>query len=325
MAKDRHTFNCKAIDFKTYTTLINETEHSLYFAPWWLETINKSKKNASLLLLLVATPQENVALFVAILEAGQIITADYCQHLGIHYLNADLSLLQKQEICLSIHNALPKHHFFHLNFSPQISDWLAWYWLGYKQTTRYNYILPISKINSTEDFIALISKNSRKRIKRNIRDGFAYVKGIDVDEALPLIFKNADDKAYKLNQDIVKVLIKTALKNKKGELIGIRNKDGLLAKVSFLVRHQDRVYNIFSGNSRTLGGQQLKMFLLMNYIIELGDEIKFFDFEGSMLESIAKIAQAMGGSQEPYFCIEKGSRYAFPILWQKVLNRLKNS
>ncbi len=322
MAKERHTFNCKPIDFKTYTTLINETEHSLYFAPWWLETICNSKKNASLLILLVATPQENVALFVAMLEAGQIITADYCQHLGIHYLNADLSLFQKQEICLSIHNAFPKHYFFHLNFSPQISDWLAWYWLGYKQTTRYNYFLPISKIKSPEDFIVSISKNSRKRIKRNIRDGFEYIKGIEITEALPLIFKNAEDKAYKLNQGTVKALIEAALKNKKGDLIGVRNKDRLLAKVSFLVRHQDRVYNIFSGNSRTLGGQQLKMFLLMNYIIELEDDIKIFDFEGSMLESVAKIAQAMGATQEPYFYIERGSRYAFPILWQKFLNRL---
>ncbi len=321
MAKEKNTFNCRTIDFNTYSTLISKVEHSLYFAPWWLETIIQNKKNSSLLLLEVATPQKKVALFVAMQESGQIITADYCQHLGICYLTSNLNLYQKQEICLSIHNALPKHHFFHLNFSAKITDWLAWHWLGYKQTTRYNYILPISKIKSAESFINLISKNSRKRIKRNIRDGFTYCDNIELSEALPLIMHNAHHQGYKLNENIVKALIEKSLANKSSDLIGIRAKNGKLAKVSFLVRHQERVYNIFSGNSRTLGGQQLKMFLLMNYIIDLDENIKLFDFEGSMLESVAKIAQAMGASQEPYFTIRKGNRYALPILWQKMLNR----
>lgn len=323
MAKERNTFNCRTIDFETYSALISKLEHRLYFAPFWLETIIQNKTNASLLLLEVSTPQETVALFVAMQEAGQIITADYCQQLGICYLSSKLNLHQKQEICLSIHEALPKHDFFHLNFSAKITDWLAWHWLGYKQTTRYNYILPISEIKSTETFIASISKNSRKRIKRNIRDGFSYCNKISISEALPLIMYNADYQGYKHNEKLVKALIERSLANKTGDLIGIRAKNGALAKVSFLVRHQERVYNIFSGNSRNLGGQQLKMFLLMNYIIELDEQIKLFDFEGSMLEPVAKIAQAMGGRQEPYFTITKGSRYALPILWHKLLNRLR--
>ncbi len=323
MAKERNTFICQAIDFETYKKLISKVEHSLYFAPWWLETIISNQKEAQPIFILVSTPQKDVALFVAMLQFGQIITADYCQHLGLCYLQEHLNLHQKQEIVQKIDETLPKHYFFHLNFSPKISDWLAWHWLDYRQTTRYNYQLPIANIKSKEDFIQGISKNSRRRISKNIRDGFSYERAVSLAEALPLILKNANDKGYKLKEGIVKALLNQALENKTGDIIGIRDKEGKLAKVSFLVRHQERVYNIFSGNSRVSGGQQLKMFLLMNYIVELEDSIKIFDFEGSMLKEVAKIAQAMGATQEPYFTIKKGSRYAPSILWQKVRHRIK--
>lgn len=38
---------------------------------------------------------------------------------------------------------LPHAAFFRQNFRPEINNWLPFYWAGFRQTTRYTYILPV--------------------------------------------------------------------------------------------------------------------------------------------------------------------------------------
>ncbi len=324
MAKKQNTFSCKEISFEEYDNLITPTSHSLYFSPWWLSTIQANIKEGNFLFYLISRKDEEVALFVALYQHKQIVTADYCQHLGLHYLVTDLTLHQKQEVCLSLHSSLPKHFYFHLNFSPKEVDWLAWHWQGYKQTTRYNYILPIQELDTMEQFMCKISKKNRQNIKANIKKGFYYDTEIDQDEAICLFEQNAKRKDYIINLTLIQHLVNQSKEDRNIDLVGIRDNTHFLVLVALLIKHQDRAYILTSGSEVQTKGHNLKTFLLINYIIKLDDSIKLFDFEGSMIEPVAKIAQSMGAIQEPYFTIKKGNRYAPTILLSKTIARLKN-
>ncbi len=323
MANEQNKFSCESISFEQYSQLISQTKHSLYFAPWWLKTIKQHTTDGELIFYAVNLKNEAVAVFVALYKYQQIITADYCQHLGIHYLNEELSPYKQQQVCLVLHQSLPKHHYFNLNLSPNERDWLPWHWAGYSQTTRYNFVLPIDHIHSEEDFIATINRRLRRNLKASIKAGFSYVNKVDVDEALEIFLYNSDYKGYKTKPELLRALIKEGLKTNNADLVGVKNKDGQLAMVSFFVRCDDRTYFIAEGCYRNLCGKhQLKNVLLMNYILQREANITMMDFEGSMIESIAKIYQAMGAIQESYFTIIKGRRYTPYYIAHKLLSKV---
>ena len=48
---------------------------------------------------------------------------------------------QEKKLVNELINQLPKFNYYRANFSPEITNWLPWYWKGYSQTTRYTYRL----------------------------------------------------------------------------------------------------------------------------------------------------------------------------------------
>jgi len=54
----------------------------------------------------------------------------------------DTRLSREREIMNYFIDHLPKFDGFTVQFSKKITNWLPFYWRGFKQTTRYTYVIP---------------------------------------------------------------------------------------------------------------------------------------------------------------------------------------
>lgn len=310
-----------SLEWAHYADLLEEREHPLYFAPWWLEVVLRSEER---ICLGCYDGAQCLAVFVARRLGAQIITPPYCQYAGVLFLEDSLTDYDKQRVTEAFHayEVLPRHAYYHLSYPPHYTDWLAHYWLGYRQTTRYNFVWNIAPLPTSEALRQSISRSQRKNLKATERAGFAFLPSVPLTEAERILASTAAYKGYKSDLPLMLRLIERGLTRGSAHIVGVANAEEALAMVAFWVEHQGVAYLIGEGTDRARGGKyQLKLFMLMHYIELCRGRIGLIDFEGSMLEPIAKIYQALGAEQHSYMSIVKGWRHHPLVLCQRLLAR----
>ena len=209
----------------------------------------------------------------------------------------------EKEIMNYFINNLPKYDYFNINFHYSITNWLPFYWKGFRQITRYTYII---KNNLT---IEELSKNFETDIRRRRRRK-ADKLGVEVLES--------DDikKFYELNTMTFMrqglnipysfEFIQNLFNNTKdyNKIYFAKYKNELIAG-NFLVFDNKRVYYLMGGihpDFKDLGGMDIIQYEAIKFAL---DNNKEFDFEGSMIENIEKYFRSFGAIQTPYFQITK--------------------
>ena len=72
-------------------------------------------------------------------------------------------LAREKDLTEELLRNLPKYDVFGQNFSPNVINWLPWYWNNFKQTTRYTY-----RINDLSD-LDNVWKGMEPKIRTDIR------------------------------------------------------------------------------------------------------------------------------------------------------------
>lgn len=310
-------YEVKLLNWETYTALLEGCRFPLYYAPGWLHTMLDGTE----LLLGVYNHTKCIAVFVCQYKYGEIVNPPFCQYTGILFLDDGLSQSNKQAICQQIHLSLPKHTYFHLNFSPLFEDWLGFYWLGYKQTTRYNYVWNVAHHTTREEILQGVGLCLAKKVKQAERAGFYFDPYISTSDALDLFKRNGMRKGYCCDWDLLKKLFLEGNEQQK-QIVGLRYKDGRLAIASLFIVHQSTAYLIAGGyDSKVSKRYFLNPLLLLNYVLWQGRDITYIDFEGSMIEPIAKMYQALGAKPEPYMTLKRGSHRTFSFAVRRLLRR----
>ena len=118
----------------------------IYSRDWWLDCVC-GENNWDVLLYQNGEDIEAIMTYYSPIK--KIITMPaHTQSMGI-WFNPESeiqkysdNLYRKQLICNFFIENLPSHSFFLQQFPLSFTDWLPFFWHGFKQTTRYNYILP---------------------------------------------------------------------------------------------------------------------------------------------------------------------------------------
>lgn len=306
-------YQARLVSPKEWDEALAQRIYPLYYCSWWL--------SASKPLLYVCYENERpVALMSCVLSLKRITTPDFCQYTGLYFLDDSLTLNSKQEVERSLFEALPRHNFLQLNYPPNTRDFLGAYWLGYRQTTRFNYVLDIRSLTDEEAFRKSISRSLRQNLKAAERKNFCYKHTLSTTQLLDVLQQNAQYKGYKSNLQTLKRLITKAIERDAADIVGLCTENGSPAMVALFIRHQRAAYLIAEGTNRELAGKvQLKSLMLMHYIQQVKESIDFIDFEGSMIEPIARIYQALGATQQAYHRIERGHKYNLYYLIKRLL------
>lgn len=315
MHQGRVQYDVRELDWETYASLLRGRRYPLYYDPSWLHTILSDDE----ILFGLYRHSICVAVFICQRKYGELINPPFCQYTGVFFLDEGLSQSDKQSICQQIHASLPKHTYFHLNFSPLFVDWLGFYWLGYKQTTRYNYVWDIVHLTTREQILRGMSSYLAKKVQQAERAGFYFDSNIQISDALALFERNGGRKGYQNDWNALKKLLETKNEQPK-QIVGLRSKDGQLAIASLFVVHQSTAYFIAGGHDPSVSKRYfLNSLLLLSYILWQGGDITQIDFEGSMIEPIAKMYQALGAKPQPYMTLSRGRHRTLSFVLRRLL------
>jgi len=309
----------------------NESSIPIYSRDWWLDCV--CGENEWDVILYCSNPDSEAidAAFPFYAPLKNIITMPaHTQTMGIWFNpvseNPKYSenLYRKQLICEFFIEHLPAHSFFLQQFHFSFTDWLPFYWNGFQQTTRYNYIFP--DIKNTN----LLYERLGGDVKRNIakaqkKYGIEIQRNISIDlfmEHYCLTFKQKGMKTYQ--PGILKKIIEVCLSRKQGDFWGAYDKQNRLHTAVFIAWQNDCAYYIAAGNNPQLKKSGAHAYTLWKAIVDLSEEVQMFDFSGSMLSGVEHFFREFGTVQLPYYVISKGKMNIVKKILLKIKTLIKS-
>lgn len=222
----------------------------------------------------------------------------------------DIELRSKQrsaehQIVEKLISQLPPAAFQLFQFFPTFTDWLPFAWQGYRQTTRYTYL--IEDMVCLERVFDMFKGSVRTRIRKaeilfdtvTSTDSASfydhYVRSCKQNNITPPVSKEQFVRLTGLLGDNSEMVL---AKKKNGKDIGaglwlVYDGNKAYVLISFTDKDQD-------DNTDALTG------LFWNAISRASGRAKSFDFEGSMLPNVEKVFSSFGTRQVPYFKVYKG-------------------
>lgn len=195
--------------------------------------------------------------------------------------------------------------YYQQSFSPNVTNWLPFYWKGYLQTTRYTYRLPdISRPNQLfESFQHNKRKNINKARKENFQIGFDMPAGEFYSLHQKSLAKQGTEIGYSFS--LFERICDAAYAHRAGRTIYMTRENGELLCALFNLWDARWGYNLISAidpNTRSSGASDLLVYSMLEY---LSDKVTGYDFEGSMISGVEDSFRHFGATQTPYFTIHK--------------------
>ena len=214
----------------------------------------------------------------------------------------------QKRILSKLIDRLPEFLNFDQNFHHSITNWLPFYWKGFKQTTFYSYVL--DDIGNYNNIWENFSADARRRIQKATDDHkLKIVDKMDCAAFYELNKMTFDRKQLEIpyTLELVTQIGRACEDRNSGKILIAQNEQGIIYSSVFLVWDQNSAYYLMGGTDPQFKNSGASSLLIWESIKRLSAETSRFDFEGSMVESIENFFRSFGASQIPYFHITKTS------------------
>ena len=200
------------------------------------------------------------------------------------------------------------------NFSPQVTNWLPFYWNGYSQTTRYTY--RIEDISNPQAVFDAFDHEKRQRKIRRYEQCTTVRYDMQADAFAAFHRRYWESKGQKdlLPQWLIEHVCRTAIERGNGVIASLMDEAGNLLCARFVVYDSRCAYALMSAADMRLhrsGHNETLVWSLLQY---LSDKSRSFDFEGSMDEGIEYFYRSFGARQTPFFQISKCNKLIKTLL-----------
>ena len=213
-------------------------------------------------------------------------------------------LSYEKEIMQEIIANLPEYDFFNVSFDYEYSNWLPFYWKGFKQTIRYTYV--IEDISNIEKVVTEFDSKKRAHLRKGeknvmIKYDLSPEKFITFYQVC--LSKNGHVLSYppKLFCD----LCKAAYKNKQGRIVYAVDHENHIHGAIFYIWDNIAAYDLVTAFDPEYGNSGASTYLIYQLIKDSLEKCNTFDFEGSMIESVEESFRKFGTIQKSYFRIYK--------------------
>ena len=192
----------------------------------------------------------------------------------------------EQKVHFSLLEKLPYFDWFNLDCQPEFKNWKAFYWKGFKQTTKYTSVL--EKTCDEGDYFQGLEKITRKRIRKATE---RYIISNDYDFlSVKDFFRRPFERQglkYGLTDEFLKDLFEICEKESCMEIFIAKNKaTGILEAVNFCIWDTKYYYLLLSGGNDLSRINYANYLLTYSAIKSAWDRGLIFNFEGSMMSSI---------------------------------------
>jgi hypothetical protein len=208
---------------------------------------------------------------------------------------------------------LPPFDVFRQSFAPGLTNWQPFYWAGFEATVRYTFRL--------EDLADLdrVKSEFQEHIRRAIRKAERTVNVVHdcpLDELLRL-----DAMTYlrhgiprRHTDALVRRLDAACEARGARRILGAIDAAGRTHAALYVVWDDRTMYALINGADPDLRASGANSLLYWEAISLAAEVSGVFDFEGSMVEPVARFFRAFGARQVPYFLVTKARPRAKPAL-----------
>jgi len=301
-----------SLDKKDYILFVNQNKDKvpLYFHPEWLDAVcenlwialvykNKSNKVEAIMPL----PYKK--------KFGKVVFVmpKQTQFLGVWYDSKENDLNHKrysfeQKVIEYFIKRIPKFLMFKIRFAPDFINSQPFNWSGFKQNNQYSYQLHniTNHVELFDGFKATLRRNIRKAEKLVIIEETEDLKtfyeinrltfkrqGIDIKYSFELVSK-IDEYLKKIDRR--KILI-------------AKDSESNIHAVLYMIFDKDTAYYLWGGANPEFRNSQAQNYLLWEAIKIASERVSVFDFEGSMIQSVAQVYRNFNPIIMPYYRISK--------------------
>jgi hypothetical protein len=174
----------------------------------------------------------------------------------------------------------------------------------FKTKTFSNYKLIIEE--PYEKIQLNYNRNCNRNIKKARLSGYTFTKKITPIELFKLITNKVNDKSYSLNEDeeiLFNKLIDYSLKNRKGEIVGLRDADRNVVAAGFYLFSNDRLIFLLCGSGEKGKANEAMYMLVDEQIKRNSGKFKQYDFSGSNIPGIAYFNSTFGATPYSYYLV----------------------
>ena len=203
----------------------------------------------------------------------------------------------------SLHPAL-----YMQKFHPSVTNWLPFYWKGFRQTTRYTYRLdPLP----APTVLRTMAAKERRKGTEAVEEAYTVDRQVGIEEFADFHTAYWERRSgYDLlGHDFIRRVCRTALDRGQALLYGLRDSQGTLMAARFVVFDSQCAYSLLSA----IHPQALRnsmTFLVWSLVADLHGHTSAFDFEGSMDPGIGHFYRSFGSTMTPLLCVYR-SRLPF--------------
>ena len=193
------------------------------------------------------------------------------------------------------------------DFHYSAQNWLPFYWRGFRQTTRYSYLLETADLDAVWKNLAPDYRNQKipkAQEATEVRTGLALPE-----------FLKAHNRSYErqgLRAPVASALLQRLDEALAGHgqreiLYAADRETGAIHSVAYLVWDRHSAYYLMAGDEPALrqsGAGILVAWEAIRYTRNVL-QLPVFDFAGSMVQSIERVRRQFGAVQQPYFRVQK--------------------
>ena len=229
------------------------------------------------------------------------------RQMGPYLLPAYRNLRHETGLLEKLIAQLPPLAALEQDFNYTITNWLPFYWQGFRQTTRYSYLLRIKDIELVRKNIMLDYRNQKiPKAARKVQ--------VSTDGSLQE-FQRVHDLSYA--RQGLSAPISTAFLQQVDEALAVHGQrelffardrqTGDIHSVAYLVWDAQSAYYLLAGDDpqyRASGAGILLAWETIRYAHKVL-ELDTFDFAGSMVRPIERVRRQFGAVQQPYFRLQR--------------------
>jgi hypothetical protein len=189
-------------------------------------------------------------------------------------------------------------------FHPNLQNCLPFLWLGFRQTTRYTYV--IDDLSDMGGVWSEVSKQARNKIAKARKSRFTIVP-CDIEHVYRCERQSYSRHGAVLKHDYsyIRNIYSVAESHGQGACFSIIDEDQTLYSAWLLVWDRRRTYMLVGGLTHSTprtGAHSLMVWELIQFAAKRSSA---FDFAGSMIQSIERAIRAFGAKQVPYHYVMK--------------------
>ena len=199
---------------------------------------------------------------------------------------------------------LSRYKLFFQAFHPCLSNWLPFYWSGFRQTTRFTYAL--DDLSDLSRVWQGMSEAARCKVRKAEKAGLRVVPcGIDEVYKCECQSFLSQGRRPTHSETLLRKLHDSAKDNASGACFAVVDGDGNTYSAWFLVWDKNRAYDLVGGVDRELKNSSANSFGKWNAIQFAAQRSRAFDFAGSVIEGVERFNRSFGARQVPYNYVMK--------------------